>query len=248
MIDRFLSTVGQLKQPVFDPNFRPEQAATEQLSLAHENQASDTLTVAFGGWHFPKLALSILASRLNRRGSDVLLYSLSPDILNDDATSVVSAFGHLSTLAGDRANELSARNAYKTVNLLGFSLGNIPMSMASEGIEKFDRVGMVVPGTDLLRCLRDGMRTQRLRQAIERQGATFAQLQTDWAELAPLVHLDVFRGHEVEVVLSKHDKFIPYKYGQELVDKMVELDLTPSVQTSEHLGHALTIMDYVRKI
>lgn len=245
MIDRYLAFVGQRTRPTIDKHSAPISPAKEHFSHIDGNRR---LTVVFGFWNAPVRSLLQTAKSLEAKSSDVLLFDLNPDILYQQPAHVRKSFEILSKGAIARVSDLVDEYPYTSIDLLGFSLGNVPLCMTARQLQSFHSATMVVPGSDIAICLWEGARTQRLREAFVLDDITLETLQKEWQILAPASHAKAFRNHHVTVYLSKGDRFIPYKYGLEFVAALENAGVKPAVKTSRIVGHALTINNYIRSL
>lgn len=159
-------------------------------------------------------------------------------MLNPDASSVRRSFEHAAIRISEEVNHITG--SYKKINLLGFSLGNVALSMTAETLDDVAGVTMVVPGSELATPFWTGIRTRRLSDEYRDTGHTLEAIREEWVKLAPIAHLEVLRGSKTSVVLARHDEYIPYESGQLLVDSMQQAGINPYV-TTMNCGHVSAI-------
>lgn len=242
MIDALLCYAGQRREPLWATSYRAEQAISG-VSYRKASPQSDTLTVVFPPWHAPGWFMQRVQHRLARRG-DVLSYNFSGDILSDESRQVKDSFEFIADTVSNDVRCLNSEKQVSLVNLLGFSLGNVALSMTAEQLDSFHAITMVVPGTDLLTGLWHGKRTQLVRAGLERKGNTYEQLKAEWSQLAPIAHIDVMRGHPLKLVLAEDDIIIPIEQGSQYVDILQAAGLNPEINIAKNRGHVSTILHY----
>lgn len=241
MLDAFSALKDQLHDPKFDDKYSADQVivSAEFASCA----GSGALTVVFPAWHVPEWFFKRLKLQLLKHDSNVLIYNFNPQILSDDPIVVKDSFEYLALAISEDVRELCHLKHFTTVDLLGFSLGNIALCITAEKLDSFNKVTMLVPGSELAVSLWNGWRTRRLRDIYKKEGYKLADVQKEWAELAPESHVATLKNHPVQVVLAKKDRFIPYIYGKEFVDKLQAVD--PLVTfSSRPFGHLATMLSY----
>lgn len=246
MFDRALAVASQLRQLAFG-GYTPEELAGELIFFDSSNSQSDTLEVVFPYWRISRRTINKIGQRMSKRGADVLMCCYHPEILHNDPAVIREAFEFIAKKVGDTVTRLTQAHKYGHVNILALSLGTVSADTSLQYIPRFDKVTYVVPGSTLLSGVWNGIRTRRVRRALEDRGATYDKLNREWAQLGPIAHVGMLKGHEVHVVLAENDQFAPYEDGIHLVEAMRAQDIVPCLQTSR-LGHALTIAQYLRKV
>ena len=241
MLDVIYAAADQLHKPAFDTKYSGDQAITGATLAEAKN--SSKLTVIFPPWHVPSRFIVQLERRLVRQGSNVLVYNFNPLILNGDVIKVKNSFEYIALAISEDIAALAARKRIQTMDLLGFSVGNVALCITAEKLDRFDIVTMVVPGNDLAGAFWVGWRTRRLRNVIKNEGYKLAELQKEWADLAPESHLETLKNHPVHIVLAKKDHFIPYNFGKKLYDELRKVN-PETVCTTTRLGHVATILRY----
>jgi len=240
MLDDILVISGQLHRPIFDDKYAADQAITK-ATLLHNK--SKKLVVVFLPWHMPVWYENHLKTMLAALNQSVLIYHFNESIIADEPQSVISSFEFIALSIASDINELRALYNFTHIDLLGISLGNVALCITAEKLEHFNRVIMIVPGDSLASSLWAGWRTRRLRKKFERAGVTLERLQSEWAILAPSSHINAIRGHKIEIILAKRDRFIPYPLGRRLVSDFVAAH-AKVVFVESPFGHAATILSY----
>jgi len=242
MLDAISAIESQLKKPEFDSKYSADQAITS----VQFSEISDTslLTVVFPAWHMPAKLTARLQQQLMRQGSSVLMYNFNPLILEDDIIKVKSSFEFIALAVAEDVSALVSHYHFKTVNLLGISVGGVALCIVAEKLPKFHSVTMLAPGNDLAAALWAGWRTRRLRNSIRARGYRLADLEKEWADLAPQNHIQTLKTHPVQIILARKDHFIPYSLGRELYKELKSVNPNTTCTTSR-FGHVATILRYV---
>lgn len=128
-----------------------------------------------------------------------------------------------------------------------FSLGNSYVGLLTEKLPHIDCLRLIVPGDSLAACLWRSIATQRIREGLEAQGVTEHELLLAWQPLAPILFAPLLaeKVPEIEIVLARADRFIPYDRGLNLVEALRKCGATPVV-TSRRGGHGSTVLRYLR--
>ncbi|MDL2362890.1 MAG: hypothetical protein QFB86_00740 [Patescibacteria group bacterium] len=240
MIDTVLSKAFQRYEPEHMPGFEPQDSIVEVISCDVKN--SNTLTIVFPPWHASNSLSKILQARLAFNKSSSMLYNFDHRMLSYNAQMVADSFEYTADVI---AAEIDKQQAdFKNINLVGFSLGNVALSLVTARTQLFNNVAMVVPGATLAWPFMNGQRTQRMSDGYKEKGYTVKALNDGaWSNLAPAKHVEALVGHNLSVVLAQRDKYIPYESGQELVRAMWDVNLAPAVQVTNH-GHVATVIEY----
>lgn len=241
MLDGLLALTAQLHKPVFDEKYSADQAITK--ATLYENPRSHKLVVVFLPWHVPAWYATHLQASLALLPQSVLIYTFNDAIIQTDLVRVKSSFEFIALAVASDIEHLRSEKGYTTVDLLGISLGNVSLCIAAEKIRHFNKVVMLAPGNTLAGALWNGWRTRRLRDYYKKQGLTVVDLQKEWDIIAPAAHVKRLRGHNIQIILARKDRFIPYRYGRELVRDLLDAH-AKVIFTEKPLGHAATILSY----
>jgi hypothetical protein len=244
MLDRMYAVKGQLFDSKLDPSYTAQQAITD-MTMRKPAIPSTILTVVFAPWHISKRLIRTLEGKYLAQGSNVLICNFSPHILSRNAKLVTDSFIYIADTVSGEVNKLQHIHSFTSVRLVGYSLGNVMLSMTAEKITMFDDVTMVVPGSDLLNCLWHSIRTRRLRDSLEAAGSNYKDLKHAWSRLAPIAHIEALRGRQVHIILSQHDTYIPYRYGLSLVAELKARNIPAQVDINHHYGHLWTSAQHI---
>jgi hypothetical protein len=237
MLDRTMSYRGVKRNVLSTPGYSANQAVLSEQLLAPDNP---NLTVLLPPWHGGGKFYERLASRLIARGNAVLVYDFHDDILKPDVDEVVASFHQIQSHVSDRLHELRDTERYQSVSLIAASLGTPILAMVASMFPDFDKATMITPGSDLAKCMWQGIRTAHIRRAFESQGVEQQQLETAWSSLAPVNHTASMVGKDLSLIISKTDRIIPTRFQHEYASVLNVNDIVPDV-TSSNLGHYGTI-------
>lgn len=222
---------------VFTDEYLPDQVITGRKLI---NPGAERLAVLFPPWHGGGKPYETLAKRLARQGHAVLAYYFHNEILKPDVEQVAASYTYIRDVASRELRDLKAARDYRHTTLIAMSLGNPALSIVTSKFNDFDSAVMVVPASSLARSMWYGTRTQHVRTGIERQGYVLDDVETAWADLAPINHLDVLRDKSVNLVLSLTDDVIPTKYQVEFLEGAKAFGVNPNIQKTR-LGHYASI-------
>lgn len=237
MLDRVMSYRGVRRNVLSTPGYSPNNAVIDEQLITTGN---DNMTVLLPPWHGGGKLYERLASRLMLSGNDVLAYDFHDDILKPDAQEVVDSFSQIQSRVAERLYTLRDRQRYQSIRLIAASLGTTILAMVASAFPNFDKATMVTPGSDLAKCMWNGIRTSHIRRAFESQGIGQTNLENAWVSLAPANQTSAMRGKDLSLVISKADRIIPTLFQEEYVDALRADAIKPNVINS-YLGHYGTI-------
>lgn len=245
MIDKYFIHTGHKLPIECPPDFTHEQSVIG-TRLFTGPSGHDTLTVVFPPWNnLPSWLEAGAARNLARHGSDTLLFRFNPFILNPNAHLVRKCFDTIAVTASQILSRIIAEGEYDQINLHGFSLGNVTLSYSLAQMEANEQaaigaISMVVPGTDLADGLWFGDRTRLLKEALEQRGETYESVKDIWQGLGPYPQLEHLVRHDIDIVVSQHDNFIPTADGRKLGEAVLAADPSASYREFCRLGHVAT--------
>ena len=241
MLDAFYALEKQLRPPTLDTSYAANQAivGVDFVYVPH----SDILTIVFPPWHAPDWFTRHLKQQLIGQRTNALIYAFNSALLAQNIASVKSSFEFIAHSIATDLKHILQQQPFRVINLLGLSIGNVALCFTAEKLPRFDNVTLVVPGNDLDRSVWDGWRTRRLRNRIKEEGYKLSELQQEWEDLAPQTHIETLKSHQVQIVLAKHDRYVPYQYGKELFDALHLLNPETTCLISP-FGHIATILRY----
>ena len=240
MIDQILSKRGSSGENEILPDFSPDLAITATRLV---NPSSSTLTVVFPPWHGAGKFTARLEQRIIGRGSGLLAFDFHDHVLEPNVEGVIETYTYLQDKIADQINELYQENKYTEIHLVSISLGIVPLMMVSRKLKFFSRATLVLAGSSLAACLWDGIRTQKMRQALENKGYDLGKLKTAWAKLEPNYDVSVMAGKDVHMLISDVDQITPLKYAEELKQDLIDVGVGVGVSRSK-LGHAVGIIRF----
>jgi hypothetical protein len=240
MLDQIYSLRNKNRFVLTTNNYRPEDAL---ISRKLDNCFSDKLAVLFAPWHGAEWLYDRLTSRLEKHGWSVLTYQFSPEILKPDVDQVIASFTYLQTSIATDLQELLLQNKYSKIHLIGTSLGNLPLALASEKFTNFDQVTMVAASSNLAQATWEGLRTQDIRNEFMKNGMTESALNIAWDGIAPKHHVSGLRHNRVNLIISKTDRVIPTKFQLEYLTAVREAGAKVR-ESYTHLGHYGSIIDF----
>jgi hypothetical protein len=78
---------------------------------------------------------------------------------------------------------------------------------------------------------------------LRSEGYKLSELEKEWEDLSPDAHMEILKPHPVHLVLAKHDRFIPYKFGKTFYEELSEVNPRVTCKLSNY-GHIATILRY----
>lgn len=203
-------------------DFSGEYMAGDAVVAArHLNPDASDLKVVFPHWHASETETNLLHRRLSRQNS-VLHYYLHDRILEPNRERVRDSFDVISKRAAADLSIFEEEGRYRSIELIGISLGNVALAKTATLFPNFDSATLVVAGSSLADCMWEGARTRNLRSAFEHQQVSQSELRVEWADLAPSKHAPSFHKKQVKAIVSKRDSIIPTSYQIEMVQKLEE--------------------------
>lgn len=241
MLDAFFALEKPVHMPTLNASYASDQAiiSVDFVHVPH----SDTLTIVFPPWHASDWFTRHLKQQLIGQRTNALIYAFNPMLLGQNIKNVKNSFEFIALSIATDLKRLLEQQPFRMINLLGLSIGNVALCITAEKLPRFDSVTLVVPANDLTSSVWDGWRTRRLRNRIKEEGYKLRELQKDWDNLAPQAHIETLKSHQVQIVLAKQDRLIPYQYGKELFDALHLLNPETTCLISP-FGHIATILRY----
>jgi len=240
MIDFAISRYASLRYREMDSNYQTSDAITGRSII---DPSSERLTVLFPPWHGGGFVYGALARRLKDNGSSVLSYTFHGDVLQPDVDTVLQSFTYIKDTITEDIDELNREHRYDAVDLVATSLGNVSLALVASEYGEFRNATMIVPGSNLARCMWEGSRTQDIRQQFEAQGLAVEDLDSSWDILAPKQYAEVFADKNVKIHISDSDTVIPAGFQQEMAVALRENAANLDLKTSQH-GHVANILKY----
>jgi len=238
MIDQIVAKRSAKKHNVRDALYSPEQAITGRRLF---NPQARRLTVIFPPWHGTEQLEGVLKKRTAKQGSSLLLYTLHDHILSDDIGTTIQSFEHIQTKVSDDVEGLQAKHGFDDIHLVGYSLGVVSLAMVAARLRSNFRATCVVGAANLAAAVWEGIRTTGVREGLESQGVVKSQLEDEWSSIAPINNLSNFRDREVQVVISKTDRTIPYIYQEELASGLQQSGADLTINRTSN-GHVMSVV------
>lgn len=240
MFDILYASYARKREKPLDQGFKPENAIQSEQLL---NPGSPSLAVIFPGWHTHKFPVNILAKRLVKKDWAVLFYDFHDQILVPDEAMVEQSFRYLRDHIALQIENLIRQHGYEKVQLIGISLGNVPLSLVADKYRKFSGATLVLAGDSLAIDMWYGIRTVDYRHAFEKLHIGVRRLSDDWQNVSPVNYAQAFKGKPVKVVMSLHDRFIFTKYQKRFAEKLIENGAIVK-RKKYRTGHALSIVRF----
>jgi predicted peptidase len=241
MIDRLSVRLSERIHQTYDPDYAPSKAVIGSTLL---NEDASNLVVVFPPWHSNAFFDSLLSQRLAKKGSAVLSNTFHGQILEPNTERVRDSFKTIGRIVSQEVGAVVRSHDYKTVRLLGLSLGNVSLALVAERFPDFDEATLVVAGSNLAMSMWHGDRTQSIKEGFEAQGIGARQVDVAWTDLAPKSHTEAFRDRPVGLYVSTSDRIIPSAYQFEMVEELNNHGALTAVNYSS-LGHIMTVLSLV---
>jgi len=232
MLDTVYGKYSERVDVLFDATYAPSDVWTPS-----------ELTVLFHPWHGGGRAYQVLQKRLTARNRAVLPLLFHDQILTHDTQQVLESFQTVQSKVSTKLQELAESGRYTRTSLFAASLGTPALAMTATAFRGFDRATLLTPGSNLATCMWEGRRTQAIRDHLERQGETLADIDEVWQPIAPVNHVAAFKGKELTAIVSGSDKIIPTKYQDAFADAVLDADINARIYRSSY-GHHGTIGRY----
>ncbi|MBI2589036.1 hypothetical protein HYW35_02435 [Candidatus Saccharibacteria bacterium] len=241
MFDWLYFHATHFKKHPLDSHYEPKQAITKRYFVSHPS--NQKLAVIFPNWHPSGKIYKVLRKRLHRRGWTVLYYEFHSQILMANEQLVIRSMQHIQKTVAAELCELSDKNRYRNIHLIGLSLGNVPLTMVSDNFSDFSGATLVVPGDDLAVDTWHSNVTQDIRKSFEDNHVGITKLDTDWKNEAPRDYVRNFTNKPVTIFMSLNDKVIRTRYQRKMVELITKSRARVDLKTSR-LGHVLTIVRF----
>lgn len=240
MLDRLVGQYAARKYAAVDAAYTPEMAITSTHLV---NEGASRLTVLFPPWRGGEAAYDLLTKRLANNGSAVLRYAFHGQILESKVERVLESFAYIQQNVTEDLEQLHARGAYEQTSLVASSLGNVSLALVARSFPSFHSATLVVPGSNLAKCVWQGSRTGSIRGAFMQQGIDESALSTAWAEIAPSAAAGSFVGKQLQVIISSSDGVIPSRYQHEMATE-IAAQVTDAQIVRTRVGHIANVARY----
>lgn len=197
--------------------------------------------IIFPPWESLRVPYYFISKKLSKEYC-VITYHYSSDILNSDTEDTLNNFITIVNDATECLNSLSKDN----ICILGLSIGSYLAFMFAKK-NKISKLFVVTSSSSFSEFVWYGNATKRIKKEIVKQKFSLSKLDTKWKELSPSYRLDKIKA-KLLLILSEADTIIPYKLGQDLVNKLNQNKVKHNVQTFKNSPHILVIFLKVLKI
>ena len=192
-------------------------------------------------WHIWNSLWSRVQKRLLKQGYSLLVYEASEDILSPDGNVVANQFREVKDAAVRDVNELLASGQFTSVDVVGLSLGTgSALYFAISGIV-INKLVLLCPSADMAEGIYTGIRTKKVRHALERSGKSFEAYKEEMHELTMRKPYDI-SVNEVDILLSSVDDVIPFRLGMELVASFQSKGISVNVTNYRNRGHYVSFI------
>lgn len=240
MIDRLVAARGRRKDKMVDTMYRPQNAITEQILI---NSKQERLAVLFPPWQGGGIVYRILTKRLAKKGWAVLAYQFHNQIVEPEETIVTESLEYIKSRVAKDIRKLVNQYGYKEVQLIGISLGTVPLTMVADSYPNFTSATLVVGGDDLAANLWHGERTLNYKKAFEREHIGARKLEIDWEDTAPKNHVRHFGGKKIKIIASLADKFVSPRSQSKLAREIVQAGGIVELKNTR-VGHVMSIVRF----
>jgi hypothetical protein len=233
MLDQIMTATARFRHPEINYDYTPEQAVVSSKLI---NEDAEQLAVVLPPWHGWGLVDGVIEERLEALGFAVLSYELHDEILMPHTANVKHSFRNIKQRIETDVHELDEQKQYKKKTGVAASLGTPALAMTAD---LFERAILITPGSSLVKCVMDGIRTRHIKKGILKSGDSVDHVSEQWQDMTPADQVDALAGKEVDVVISRNDPIIPSRYQFEYLEALKTVT-DPNVFISR-LGHYGTI-------
>ncbi len=143
-----------------------------------------------------------------------------------------------------------ARKAIKKnikINILGISLG-VTLAVKLANKVRTSKLKLIVGGSNLPKCIEEGIATRKIFLEGTKKGYIRKDFERHLDEFSPIKNMDnLNKKMETLVVLSKHDKVIPYRHGEKLAEELSKRTSNLKIIRSNLFGHGLSVILFKNK-
>ncbi len=211
-----------------------------------KNKDSSVLKIILPPWGDGESFITkILIRRLYKKGYSSLAYFFPKHILSSDVNKTIKTFNFIRDQIKSDILKLKAEHKFQKIDIIAPSLGVVSACLIANDNDDIQNLFFIVPGSCLASSLWNGIRTQKLRNIYEYQNINQEQLKNIWESLAPKNNISAMKDKNIFIAVSKSDKVIPYRFGEELADLAKKLySNNILIQENSYLGHYLTAVKY----
>ncbi len=192
-------------------------------------------------WHCGFFNYYFIKRKL-KKYSSYMIYIFNPKILSENSKKTVELFNEIKNKVLEDIEKAYRKYKFKKIILTGMSLGCVNALMIANNSPRIKEIYLFDPGNCLAESMWNGIRTQNLKKAYEKQGTDLKKLKYLWKNLAPENNLNKLKYKKIHVFLAKEDGVIPYSTGRKLIEKMKKLHLDFNLKIDRHHGHYYTVI------
>jgi len=193
-------------------------------------------------WHAGSHIFSLIKRRIRQEGEAYIQYNLIPDILSLDVKTTRKYFEAINRNIREDLEKIHKENGIEKFIIVGLSLSCVfAMMIANENTLVTDVI-LVAPGSTLAESMWTGLRTEKIKRVMKRNGMTLGHLKKYWAELAPESYIRGIKDKKVTILLSKSDNIIPYRFGKRFAEEVKKEIPDVEIKENNMLGHYGTMI------
>lgn len=205
---------------------------------------SNALVVIIPGWKNSPSVDKFFEWRIMKSKQSCLRYCFHPDLLSANPEYTVKEFLNIKEKIKKDILELKMKFGYAKIKLVASSLGAVSAMLVANNNKDIDQLFLLVPGSCIDYPLWYGIRTKKLKKIYEKKGINIEKLHNLWKEIAPINNADSLEDKKICTYISKSDKAIPYKYGKELSQYLINRYKKAEEKENILWGHYLSIVKF----
>ena len=238
VLDRLISAIFKINDKL--SNHARERNFIEKRF--NYKSGSKKLFVLLPTWNNTFIEHYFLRNAFYGFGYSLLEYKFPQEILSSDYKATKRYFKIIERTARADMRRLKKEYGFSRVCVIGISLGTCNACMIANGNKDVDGLYLVAPGNCLAESMWTGLRTQSIREEMEKQGITLKDLKKYWFRLAPENNIGKMKDKPVHAILSRHDIIINYKCGEKLIKAIKSKKIKLIYKENRHIGHYITIL------
>jgi hypothetical protein len=171
-----------------------------------------------------------------------IYYKYSEDLINSDPRLTRKYFNKLISEISSDIKKIQGKKNKKEFYIFAQSLGGLFAMIISDKVN-IKKISLICPGDNLAECFWNGVATQKIKQKMKENGIKKDELKKIWLKISPDYYFkNKSKKTKFYIELSKKDKVIPYKNGNNLVRLLKERRINFEINKNA-LSHEIALME-----
>ena len=171
-----------------------------------------------------------------------IYYRYSEDLINSNPNLTKKYFNKFISEIHNDLKKLQRGKKKKEFYIFAQSLGGLFAMIISDKID-IKKISLICPGDNLAECFWNGIATQKIKQKMRENGIKKDELKNIWQKISPDFYFKKkSKNTKFYIELSKKDKVIPYKNGENLVKLLLKRKVDLKVKEIKP-PHELALME-----